>query len=267
MSKISAATAVLAALTTSSLAFADEASSFQNVKCEGAYKHHLQGICTNGKDAVYWCFTTSLVKTDRNGKVEKKVAVANHHGDLCYRDGSVYVAVNLGKFNDPQGNADSWVYVYDAGDLTEIDRHKTAEVFHGAGGIGWDGRRFVVVGGLPEAVEENYAYEYDERFRFVKRHVIASGHTHLGIQTATFGDGLWWFGCYGKPKILLKTNASFKMEGRFEFDCSLGIVDSGGKGFLVARGPCRKESGCVGELLLADADANSGLALRTSPAK
>ncbi|NQT12292.1 MAG: hypothetical protein HQ582_06070, partial [Planctomycetes bacterium] len=94
---------------------ADGAASFHNAKCEGSYRHHLQGICTNGEDAIYWPFTTSLVKTDRDGKVEKKVAVANHHGDLCYRDGKLYVAVNLGRFNDPKGNADSWVYVYDAG--------------------------------------------------------------------------------------------------------------------------------------------------------
>jgi len=262
MSGTRVAAIVSISLSISSFALADDPRSFHNVKCEGTYRHHLQGICTNGEDAVYWCFTTSLVKTGRDGKVEEKVAVANHHGDLCHHDGKVYVAVNLGRFNDPQGNADSWVYVYDAADLAELGRHKTPEVFHGAGGIAWDGRRFVVVGGLPEAVEENYAYEYDERFRFVKRHVIASGHTHLGIQTAAFADGRWWFGCYGRPQILLKTDASFKMEGRFEFDCSLGIADSGGKGFLVARGPCRKESGCVGELLLADADANSGLALR-----
>lgn len=80
---------------------------------------------------------TPLVKTDLNGKLLEKVPVANHHGDLCVHDGKLHVAVNLGKFNDPEGNADSWVYVYDAKTLKEIARHEVQEVFHGAGGIGF----------------------------------------------------------------------------------------------------------------------------------
>ena len=38
--------------------------------------------------------------------------------------------------NDPKGNADSWVYVYDATSLKFLSKHATPEVFHGAGGIG-----------------------------------------------------------------------------------------------------------------------------------
>jgi hypothetical protein len=33
------------------------------------------------------------------------------------------------------------------------------EVFHGAGGTGYHDGRFVVIGGLPPGVEENYVYE------------------------------------------------------------------------------------------------------------
>ena len=40
---------------------------FRNVTCEGSYRHHLQGICTDGEDAIYWSFTTTLVKTDLSG--------------------------------------------------------------------------------------------------------------------------------------------------------------------------------------------------------
>ncbi len=126
-----------------------------------------------------------LVKTGIDGKLLKKIPVANHHGDPCFQDGKLYVAVNLGKFNDPQGNADSWVYVYNAGDLSFEARHPVQEVFHGAGGIGFQDGRFFVVGGLPMGIEENYVYEYDPGFRFVKKHVVKSGHTLLGIQTAT----------------------------------------------------------------------------------
>lgn len=237
----------------------DGKSPFGNVKCEGNYKHHLQGICTNNRDSIYWSFTTDLVKTDRTGKVLKSIPVANHHGDLCFFEGKLYVAVNLGKFNDPKGNADSWVYVYDAVTLELTAKHATQEVFHGAGGIGVMDGRFFVIGGLPDGVEENYVYEYDARFNFTKKHVVKSGWTRLGIQTATFHDGTWWFGCYGTPKILLKTDASFRMLGRHELDCSLGIVGVAKDRLLIAKGPRTSEGRCLGSLHLARPDKKLGL--------
>ena len=79
-----------------------------------------------------------------------------------------------------------------------------------------------VVGGLPDGVQENYVYEYDQNFQFVQKHIIASGHTFLGIQSAAFHEGRWYFGCYGKPSILLVTNADFKMIGRYEYNCLVG---------------------------------------------
>jgi hypothetical protein len=245
---------------------AARAAEFGPVSCEGAYTHHLQGVCTDEKDALFWCFTTTLVKTDRTGKVSKQVEVASHHGDLCFREGRVYVAVNLGKFNDPKGNADSWVYVYDARDLSLLAKHKTPEAFHGAGGIAFHGGKFLVVGGLPDGVEENYAYEYDGDFKFVKKHALASGHTHLGIQTAAFAGGHWWFGCYGKPAVLLKADAELKKVERFEFDCSLGIVPVGGGKFLVARGGSTKGKGHTGKLVPAEADGERGLTIVAEPA-
>lgn len=232
---------------------------FGNVKCEGDYKHHLQGVCTNQSNSIYWSFTTDLVKTDRLGQVQKKVAVANHHGDLCFFDEKLYVAVNLGRFNDPNGNADSWVYVYNADTLELLAKHETQEVFHGAGGIGVSNGRFFVVGGLPDGIEENYVYEYDADFKFARKHVIKSGWTRLGIQSATFHDGEWWFGCYGTPKITLKTDASFKMLGRYEFDCSLGIVGVSKDRLLIAKGPRTSAGRCLGSLHIARPDDKKGL--------
>ena len=236
-------------------------SPFGNVRCEGTYRHHLQGICTDDRASVYWCFTTTLVKTDPAGKVQKQVEVANHHGDLCHHDGKLYVAVNLGRFNDPQGNADSWVYIYDADDLSLIAKHETQQVFHGAGGIGFRDGRFYVVGGLPDGVQENYVYEYDAGFKFIKKHVVRSGHTLLGIQTAAFAHDRWWFGCYGDPKILLVTDAEFKMQGRYEFDCSLGIAGLPGGRLLSASGRCQKDKGCTGSARPAMPDDDRGLRL------
>lgn len=169
-----------------------------------------------------------------------------------------------------RGNADSWVFVYDAGDLSCVAKHKTPEVFHGAGGIAVHDGKFLVVGGLPDAVNENFVYEYDGNFSFVKKHTLASGHTHLGIQTAAFADDHWWFGCYGNPKsdttpstppILLKADANLNKVERFEFDCSIGIVPIGEGKFLVARGSITPDKSRTGRLVTAVPDRERGLKL------
>jgi len=239
-------------------AASEQTQPLGEVVCEGTYPHHLQGICV-GNGSIYWSFTTTLVKTDMKGAVLTKIPVVNHHGDLCFHDGKLYVAVNLGKFNDPNGNADSWVYVYDAKTLKELARHETQEAFHGAGGIGVIDDRFFVVGGLPNDVEENYVYEYDSDFKFIKKHTIKSGHTLLGIQSATFAHDRWWFGCYGNPAILLVTDADFKMLGRHEYNCSLGIHGIANGRLYSASGKCEQGKGCTGKLRIVVPDKKRGL--------
>jgi hypothetical protein len=236
-------------------------AAFRPVACEGKYSGHLQGVCTNNKDAIFWSWTVALVKTDRSGKLLAHATVANHHGDLCFHDGKVFVAVNLGKFNEPEGKADSWIYVYDAETLKELARHPAPEAVHGAGGIGYHAGKFIVVGGLPEGVQENYLYEYDTQFRFQKRHVLPSGYTRLGIQTATFANGAWWFGCYGKPAVLLRTDESFRLNGKWEFDAALGIVSANDGTFLVGRNTGNKTAGYTGGVIAARQDAKEGLVL------
>lgn len=233
---------------------------YRAVGCEGVYTHHLQGIAVDG-EAIYWSFTTQLVKTGLDGKVLCQVPVANHHGDLCVHAGKVYVAVNLGRFNRPAGEADSWVYVYDAETLAEIARHPVPEAVHGAGGIAWHDGRFIVVGGLPEGVEENTIYAYDDAFRFRRRHVLPSGYTRLGIQTVTHAGGRWWFGCYGNPAALLVADEGFTLLGRHAFDCALGIAGLPDGRFLAAAGRTVKGVGCTGRVRLAVEDPAAGLRL------
>ncbi len=222
---------------------------FHAVRCDGNYPGHLQGVCTNERDALYWSFTTVLVKTDAEGQVLKKIDVANHHGDLCFVDGKLYVAVNLGQFNQPAGRAKSWVYEYDAETLAELARHEAPEVVHGAGGIAYRDGRFFVVGGLPPGIDENYVYQYDGAFQFQKRHVLDSGYTLMGIQTAAFADGAFWFGCYGNPRMLLKTDANLKLAGKWPLDASLGIVAAADGKLLVARGSRAPGGGNGGALM------------------
>jgi len=245
--------------------WADEHPYPQEITCEGDYSGHLQGVCTDGAGSIFWSYTTDLVKTDREGKLLKHVPTLNHHGDASFHDGKVYIAVNLGRFNDPEGNADSWVYVYDPETLELREKHAVPEVFHGAGGIAVRDSNFFVVGGLPESVEENYVYEYDKAFTFVEKHVVASGWTHLGIQTAAHQDGAWWFGCYGSPRVLLKTDGEFNMLGRYHFDAALGIVGVAKDVYLVAKGPKTPAGRHLGTLHLAKPDPDHGMAYLPDP--
>lgn len=243
-----------------------EGLPFETINCDGEYSHHLQGVCTDGKGTIFWSFTTKIVSTDSSGKVLKEVSAPNHQGDLCYHDGAVYVAVNLGRFNQPAGLADSWVFKFDPATLKEMERFPVPEVVHGAGGIDFNNGKFIVVGGLPKGTNENYAYEYTPEFKFVKRHVLASGETLMGIQTAVFHAGSWWFGCYGKPSVLLKASPDFQMQGKFEFDGALGMIGLDKERFLVARGPkpvTPKMS--RGQLIPAKISAEKGLELVKQP--
>jgi hypothetical protein len=107
----------------------------------------------------------------------------------------VYVAVNRGKFNQ-ENAAVSEVMSYDASTLRHLKTWKL-DMPHGAGGMTYVGDRFYVIGGLPATHERNYVYEYDEEFNLVKRHELATGFTLMGIQTAAFEDGRFYFGIYG----------------------------------------------------------------------
>ena len=93
---------------------------------------------------IFWSFTRALVKTNPQGKVLKKIPVADHHGDVCLANGKVYCAVNFGAFNHLEGRADNWVYVYAARDPL-LSKHKVPQVKHGAGGIAERKGRFMVV--------------------------------------------------------------------------------------------------------------------------
>jgi len=237
------------------------ADGFRATTCEGNYPRHLQGLCTDGKDALYWCWTDFLVKTDADGHLLKKVPVANHHGDLCFHAGRVFVATNLGKFNRPAGEADSWVYVYDGDTLAEVAKHRLPELVHGAGGMAFHDGKFILVGGLPPGVNENYLYEYDEKFQFQQRHVLASGYTLMGIQTAAYADGAWWFGCYGKPQELLRADDKFQFVQKWTFNASVGIAPISGGRFLIAQNTNVKGQGNQAKVVIARSDEAAGLVI------
>lgn len=236
-----------------------EGDAWEWIVCEGDYSHHLQGVARDDAGQLFWSFTTMIVKTTAEGALITQVEAPNHHGDLAYEDGRLYVAVNLGKFNELAGQADSWIYVYDAEDLTLLAKHPVPEVVHGAGGMDLKDGRYFVVGGLPNGWIENYVYEYDADFRFVERHEIASGWTQLGIQTAAWHDGRWWFGCYGEIKTMLTTDETFRLTGHFAFNCSLGVVGVSKGRLLIADGPRTGDGRFRGRVRLVQPDPMKGL--------
>ena len=167
----------------------------EKIVCEGSYGGHLQGVATDG-ESIYWSFTVEVVKTDLSGKILVTRKAPRHQGDLCCKDGVVYVAVNRGRFNtETQGV--SQVTSYDAKTLEPIKTVSLPEMPHGAGGMTWKGDSFYIVGGLPLRHEKNYVYEYAKDFKFTKRHDLDTGFTLMGIQTAAHEDGKFYFGIYG----------------------------------------------------------------------
>ena len=184
------------------------------ILCEGAYDGHLQGVATDG-EAIYWPFTHVIVKTDLKGRVLASTAQPRHQGDCCVHDGLLYVAVNRGKFNQETG-AVSEVWAYDTRDLALKNKWKVPELVHGAGGMTWHDGRFYVVGGLPKTHVRNYVYAYTPDFTFVKRHVLETGYTVLGIQTAAFEQGRFLFGCYHDKEFPVRTLVCPSDLGSFE---------------------------------------------------
>ncbi len=232
-----------------------------SISCEGIYSQHLQGFCFDKTGAIYWSFTTTLVKTNSRGQVLSKLSVGDHHGDLCHRNGKLYVAVNFGAFNDREGKADSWVYVYKASTLAFITKHKTPELIYGAGGMAFHDGKFIVVGGLPKSMQANYLYQYDKSFKHLKTHVLKTGYTWMGIQSAAFIDGHWWFGCNGNR--LLKTTRKFHLVGTYNIEAGMGIAGGTRQAYWIARGTTTKGKGCTGRIVPATADKTRGLILRS----
>ena len=207
------------------------------IVCEGTYGGHLQGVATDGI-SLYWSHTVQLVKTDLNGRILQQISVPDHHGDLTLHDGKVFVAVEFGEFNEPPGASEPWIYIYDADSLKLLGKRRVPELVHGAGSIAYGNERFVVVGGLPGDHDQNYVFEYDKNLNFLNRHVLPSKQTRLGIQTAAYMDGHWWFGCYGSPENpgLLKVDKNFLLVGQAETNFSYGVARLNNS--TIIRGEC-----------------------------
>ena len=213
------------------------------IVCEGDYGGHLQGVATDG-ESIYWSFTVAVVKTDLAGKILASRKAPSHQGDMCYKDGVVYVAVNLGKFNTETRGV-SQVTAYDAKTLEPLKTIPLPEMPHGAGGMTWKGDRFYIIGGLPLRHEKNYVYEYTSDFKFVKRHDLDTGFTWMGIQTAAHEDNTFYFGIYGSkgdPSGVIACSGDLSSWKRYTCGGSVGILKLDGA-YYVGGSPTDKKTG------------------------
>ena len=221
----------------------------EKIVCGGEYGGHLQGVATDGTH-IYWSFTRQIVKTDLTGKTLAVRDAPSHQGDLCVKDGTVYVAVNRGRFNHEDG-AVSEVMAYDAGSLEPAGVWALPEMVHGAGGMTWRGERFFVAGGLPATHECNYIYEYTADFKFVKRHDLPTGFTLMGIQTAAYEDGRFLFGIYGgkgNPAGVIEVDGDFTGYVRYTGAGSVGMLRLNGMYYLGVAGRDPETRGNIGYL-------------------
>jgi hypothetical protein len=99
---------------------------------------------------------------------------------------------------------------------------------------------------------------------FRSRHVIASGYTLMGIQTVAQADGAWWFGCYGKPAVLLRTDEKLQFTGKWEFNASVGIAPISGGRFLIAQNTAVKGKSNHAKVVIARVDEKAGPQSSTS---
>ena len=163
----------------------------------------------------------------------------SHHGDLTAVEDELYVAVELGMFNQPAGQSKPWIYLYDSDTLSLKRRKSVPQLVHGCGGIAYHEGRFLLVGGLPPTHQENYLFEYDEDLNFIQKHSLPTGYTRLGVQTIDYVDNHWWLGCYGSPDNpgVLKVNAAFELVSHATTDFSYGVAVARG-GAHVFQGLC-----------------------------
>ena len=177
------------------LAFQSVVAKQKTVVCEGEYPYHLQGTATDGTN-IYWTFTTVLAKTDWSGKLVGKTSIEKGHmGDLCFRNGKVYVGMNHGKKDGARVGDEVWIY--DAETLKLLEKRPTPEPAWCNNGIEWYGGSFWVITSAPRHSEYNFLYEYTPDFRYRTCVMVKSGWTNLGVQTICRKGDTILLGCYG----------------------------------------------------------------------
>ena len=216
------------------------------IRCEGFWSGHLQGICSDGKKRIYWVFDSHLVQTDLKGKLinatmlKRNAGHSTHGGSPCYANGMIYVPFCGGDFNTANTAPYNFIQVYDEKDLSLLKSFPVPEVSGGVGAITYADGSFFITGGRLYGVPGNTVYEYSDTFSLIRTHKLPF-NSWKGVQTLTYDGRNFWFGCYGVRRFSWRTDRNFKVTGCFLFDGSYGMVPVGGNRLLIASAVSRKE--------------------------
>ena len=185
----------------------------EEIVCEGSYPGHIQGLDID-EDHIYWSFTTTLVKTDRQGRIQKTVSVPYHHGGITVFDGEVFAAFMPGRK----------IKVYNAEDLSFLRDYDVPEVRGFPGGMDYHQGHFYVAEGTRSSVFPE-VYKYDRDFKHVKTYTIPL-HLHIGIQTIGRFNGAWWLGMYdpAHPTVMLDDDFQV-LATRHDLPTAYGVKD------------------------------------------
>ena len=167
----------------------------ETITCGGDGPRHLQGVTCDGS-AIYWSYTTRLVKTDLTGAQLAAVDVPGHSGDLCVHLGKVYIATEEGRYVR-ESNFKQEVRVYDAATLNllkkyNIDADCAAKGLLSSSIEYANGRFWLAMGQESGSTDtKNYVLEYTPSFDSsprmnCKRAIRSTAFRPLPIMTASF---------------------------------------------------------------------------------
>lgn len=198
----------------------------------GEYSGHLQDVCWDGCEYIYWAHTWDIVKTDLKGKILRHVQVEGHNAGCQLKDGKLYVAVcPTEKRKIVAWGPESRLQVneYDANTLALKAKHvMSANDRAGSLAILADGS-FVVGCLRPRNITASQVrfHHVNSNFAVLSTHLIDDLKIKMGIETIKrYGDSLYLF-CYGAPIVRLDAK-TFKETGRLGgFNGTCGFIYDG----------------------------------------
>ena len=214
------------------------------IRLEGDYAGHLQDVWYDGAGHLYWAHTRELVKTDLDGRIQKRVPVDGHHAGIEVRNGRAYVAV-CAMQNTTGGKTTPGCRVtvgeYDAETLDLVAMHVT-DIRDRSGSLTiLDDGTFLVGCLRPQDVRPDQVrfHHLDRDFKLIRSYVLDNVPVRLGIEVIKReGDGYRLF-VYGADKdkqpldfdsILL--DRDFREVSRAKFGGACGFVRMNGERWI-----------------------------------
>ena len=197
----------------------------------GDYPGHLQDVCWDGAQALYWAQTTYLIKTDLKGDIVRQVAVDEHNAGLQLRDGKLYVAVcvlqnKTGGKTTPACRVQ--IDVHDAESLALLETIKT-DINDRSGSLCILDDGSFLVGCLrhPELAPDEVRFHHVARDgRLVKSYVQKLDHpVKLGIEVIKRRGDRYFLCIYGHADVEL--DKDFRRVRTHDFRGSCGTVFDG----------------------------------------